>query len=451
MSDTDTSAGLTVGQTVPLHLDSLAVGGEAVGRHEGMAVFAMWGCPGDEVEVEITEVAARFARGVVKRVVSPSPDRVEPKCPHFGECGGCQWQHISYPAQLRHKAALVREALTRIGRLPEVEVVETVGMERPWGYRGRTVYRAAGEGFAFGFTRHHSHDAVVPAQCPIQHPLAERVRAALADILPRVAGDPADRAAVYKLEVGASFADERAMALLVCEGRPEFVISAAKELMAEVPEVTGVCAARQRGPNAKRRSPAELVAGNPYLTEQLGEGRYRVSPDSFFQVNPRQGARLAALVEEWAGVKETDVVVDAYCGVGAFLLPLARRAKSAIGIESDESAIGDARANVRAWRRRNVKLYRGRVEHVLPRLAHREVQADIVVLDPPRKGCGAIVCEAAAKLGPRRILLVSCHPATLARDLRTLTDHGYAVRRLQPVDMFPHTWHVEAVALCERL
>jgi len=445
---------LQPGQLIPLRLDSFAVGGEAVGRYQGMAVFAMWGCPGDEAEVEITEVAPRFARGVVRRVITPSPDRVEPPCPHFRECGGCQWQHVSYQAQLRHKTAMVRDALSRIGGLSDVEIGEAWGMDKPWLYRGRAEYRAAlgADGqVALGFTRHHSHDIVALRECRLQHPLSERVRTVLLSLLPRVAQTADERAALLKLETAVSFSGNRAVATLVCEGRPDFVLSAAEALMAEIPELAGVCAARQRGRGAVRRSPAELVAGNPYLTERLGQASYRVSPDSFFQVNPAQAARILSLVLEWAEIKPSDVIVDAYSGVGTFLLPLSRTAKAGVGIESDDAAISDARANLRQQRLSNVTLHRGRVDHVLPRLAERDLRPDVIVLDPPRKGCGAIVCAAAARLRPRRILLISCHPATLARDLKSLAEQGYPARRLQPVDMFPQTWHVEAVAVCERL
>jgi len=444
---------LRPGQIVPLRLNSLAVGGEAVGRYQGMAVFAMWGCPGDEAEVEITEVAERFARGVVRRVIMPSPDRVAPRCPHFGDCGGCQWQHISYQAQLHHKTALVREALARIGGLAEVEIGETWGMEKPWAYRGRAEYHAgldeAGRA-VLGFARHHSHEIVALKECQVQHPLIERIRTTLLPLLPRVAQTAQERAALLKLETAVSFAEGRAVATLVCDGRPAFVPSAAEALMAEIPELSGVCAARQRGRGAARRAPAELVAGSPYLTERLAEGSYRVGPDSFFQVNPQQAARMVSLVQKWAGVGPSDIVVDAYCGVGTFLLPLSRAAKAAVGIESDEGALSDARTNVRKWGLPEVTLYRGRVEHVLARFVERDFRPEVIVLDPPRKGCGPRVCEAAARLRPRRIILVSCHPATLARDLKSLGEHGYAVRRVQPVDMFPQTWHVEVVGVCER-
>jgi len=255
---------------------------------------------------------------------------------------------------------------------------------------------------------------------------------------------------LLEVETLVSFSSQHGLATLVCDGRPGFVTPLAERLMHEVEGLKGVLVARARGRLALRRSPSEVVVGEAHLVERLGEARYRISPDSFFQVNPSQAARMVELVRKWAEVRPRDGVLDLYSGVGTFLLPLARIAHHAVGVEADEAALVEARANLRRWRLTNVRLYEGKAENVLPRLAQRGWRSDVVVLDPPRKGCGPIVCAALAKLNPRRILLVSCHPATLARDLKSLAEHGYVVRRLQPIDMFPQTWHVEAIAICER-
>jgi 23S rRNA (uracil1939-C5)-methyltransferase len=439
-----------------------------------MAVFAMWGCPGDTAEVEITEVARSFARGVVRAVNTPSPDRVQAPCPHFGDCGGCQIQHISYPAQLRHKSAMVRDALARIGGMPEVRVAETVGVEdlggRPkpavpgWFYRNRAEYHAAlgGEGeVILGFARHRSHEIVSLRECNLQHPFSERVRKAVLTHMPRLAQAPAERAALLGVETLVSFSSGKGIVTLVCDGRPPFVGSLAEALRADLPDLAGVLAARRRG-HAAHRSPAELVWGESHIAEEAkspggGESRppsYRVSADSFFQSNPAQAARMVGLVSEWADVQKGEAVLDLYSGVGTFLLPLARRARAAVGVEESAAAVRDAKANARAWRLRNVTLYQRRVERFLARpalLTHSPSSPvpDLVVLDPPRKGCGPIVAALVAKLRPGRIILISCHPATLARDLKSLAEHGYPCRRVQPIDMFPQTWHVEAVAVCE--
>ncbi len=443
---------LKVSDRITLRLDSLAVGGEAVGRHEGLAVFAMWGCPGDTAEVEIVEVARSFARGIVRSVVSPSPDRINAPCPHFGDCGGCQIQHASYQAQLRHKTAMVRDALARIGGMPGVEVADTWGMERPWFYRNRAEYRTSlgddGQ-VILGFARHHSHDIVPLRECNLQHPFSERVRQAALAHMPRVAQSPAERAALLGVETLVSFASDKGLATLICEGRPPFVESLAEALRGDVPDLAGVLFARRRG-HAAHRSPVELVWGESHITEQVAGGLYRVSADSFFQSNHAQAGRMIDLVKKWAGVAKTDTVLDLYSGVGTFLLPLGRGVRAAVGVEESESAVEDARANARAWSLRNITLYERKVERLLPKLIEEKRSADIVVIDPPRKGCGPIVTAHAAKLKPRRIILISCHPATLARDLKSLAEHGYPCHRVQPIDMFPQTWHIEAVALCER-
>jgi 23S rRNA (uracil1939-C5)-methyltransferase len=443
---------LDEGQTVRLRLDSVAVGGEAVGRHEGMAVFALWGCPGDEAEVEITEVSRRFARGLVRSVIEPSPDRVDPPCPHFGDCGGCQLQHVSYEAQLRHKTAMVRDALQRIGGITDVEVADTIGMDEPWRYRNRAQYSAAvneSGKLALGFARYHSHDVIGLSECNIQHPLSERIRRAVERLLPPIDQGGRERSLLLGVETFVSFSSGRGLVTLVCEGQPAFLRPLANALTEEVSEVAGVLFARRRGRAAVHRSPAEAVVGEGHLLEEIGGHTYRVAADSFFQTNPAQTARAVELVIEWADVGGGDTAVDLYCGVGTFLLPLAGRARRAFGVEGADSAVSDGKANARTWGLRNVTFYQRNVERVLPRWVERGRRADVVVLDPPRKGAGPIITASVAKLQPRRIILVSCDPATLARDLKHLAELGYPCRRLQPIDMFPQTWHVEAVALCE--
>jgi len=446
-------APVQVGDRIQLHLDSLAVGGEAVGRYQGMAVFVTWGCPGDEAIVEVTEVSARFARAQLTEVISPSPDRVTPPCGSYRDCGGCQLEYIAYPAQLRHKTAMVREAVARIGGLPEVEIGETWGMDAPWRYRSRAEYHAdvdASGRVALGFLRHHTHEVVPADRCLVQHPISERIQETVTRLANRVAQSTEERARLYRVETFVSFAQQQALVTLICEGRPGFVPLVAEALMAEIPEVVGVLVARARGRTVAHRSPAEVVKGKSRLVERLGEYEYHVSADSFFQVNPAQAARLVDLVVEWAGLGRQESVIDAYCGVGTFLLPLARHGGPALGIESEESALDDARLNVTTWHLRNVHLQRGKVEKVLPEMAREGGRCSVIVLDPPRRGCGPVVTTTATRLRPRRIVLISCHPATLARDLKGLAEHGYQPMKLQPVDMFPHTWHVETVAVCER-
>jgi 23S rRNA (uracil1939-C5)-methyltransferase len=269
-------------------------------------------------------------------------------------------------------------------------------------------------------------------------------------IIPRVDQGGRERSLLLGVDTFVSFSSGQALVTLVCEGRPAFLSSVGEELTREVPDVAGVLAARKRGRGGVHRSPAEVIIGKGHLSENIEECTYRVSADSFFQTNPTQAARAVELVREWAEVNRGDTLADLYCGVGTFLLPLAASAQRALGVEESRSAVLDAQANQRLRRLHNVRFYERKVERILPRWVERGRTADVVVLDPPRKGAGPIVTASVAKLQPRRIILISCDPATLARDLKHLAELGYPCRRVQPIDMFPQTWHVEAIATCER-
>jgi 23S rRNA (uracil1939-C5)-methyltransferase len=347
---------------------------------------------------------------------------------------------------------MVRDSLARIGGVTDIDVPSTQGMDDPWLYRNRAEYTAQitpnGE-VAVGFARYHSHEIVPLTECRLQHPLSEQVRAALVNLVNRVAQSPTERAAFLGLETLISFRDGRGLATLICDGRPPFVESLAQALSEHVPYLAGILYARRRG-RSLHRSPSEIILGESHIIEELASETYRVSADSFFQASPTQATRAIDLVKEWGAVEEDDVVFDLYSGVGTFLLPLARIARRSFGIEESAAAVRDAHANRRHWGVTGVRLYERRVERLLPKWVEQRRTANVILLDPPRKGCGPIVLSYVAKLNARRIVLVSCHPATLARDLKTLAEFDYRPTRLQPLDMFPQTWHVETVVSCER-
>jgi len=440
-----------VGDKITLRIDGLAAGGDFVGRLGPFAIFVSGSAPGEVAEVEITEVSRSYARGRLVSIEEPSPDRVQPLCPHFGECGGCDLQQIYYPAQLAHKTLLVREALRRIGGLGEVEMPPPLGMEEPWAYRNKAEYFAGrdGDGKIFlGFLRQKSHEPVPISGCAVQHPLNEEVRRAVVGLVNLHAQGAEEKNALVKVISRVSFASESACVTLVTLGKPLFLETFAKALMEKIPQVSGVCHSATRNRRGVPHSPAETVAGSPYLLERIGPWSFRISPDSFFQVNPRQTAVLTQVVEEFAGVGEEAIVIEGYSGVGTFLIPLAAKARMATGIEESESAIADARANLRKHHLGNTRVYQGKVEHILPRFAARKWHSGAIVLDPPRRGCGKGVIAAATKLGPRALVLISCDPATLARDLHFAATAGYVTKVVQLVDIFPHTWHTESVALC---
>lgn len=453
MNSTSPSASppLKVGEVVTLQMDGLAAGGDFVARHGPFAVFVSGSAPGEVAQVEITEVAKTFARGRLISIVTPSPQRVPPTCPHAVDCGGCDLQQVDYPAQLEEKSRLMRETLRRIGGFSEVEMPPPLGMKQPWAYRNKVEYFAGrdSQGKIFlGFIRRGTHEVVPISGCAVLHPLSEQVRVALNELVNVHTQGAEEKNALVKVVSRVSFAMERACITLVTLGRPAFVVTLANALMERLPEVSGVCQASVRSPHSAHHSPAELVAGSPYLIERVGDWTFRISPDSFFQVNTRQTAVLTNIVDEYAGVGEEEILIEGYSGVGTFLLPLGAKARMATGIEESQSALADAHANIKKHRLENTRIYQGEVESILPRFAARKWHAGAVVLDPPRQGCGKAAIAAAAKLEPRALVIVSCDPATLARDLRFAAAAGYPPRKVQLVDMFPHTWHTESVTLC---
>jgi 23S rRNA (uracil1939-C5)-methyltransferase len=454
------------GDLITLRLDSLAAGGEAVGRHDGLAVFVEYGAPGDVAQVRVTHAASNFARGTIKTLVEPGPARVGAPCPYFPACGGCQWQHLDYAFQLRAKEQILRESLARIGGREPQSMGPALGMAHPfdagestpWRYRGAAEYSVAPPSDttppALGFLRARSSEVIPIADCLVQHPLNIEVLRAVNDWLAhRGTGE------LWLVRTRASFAEERALVTLVSRAPEPTAEALAGHLLRALPAVAGVSALVARSRRDQHHRLSHHIAGEQFIFDEIAGRRYRISADTFFQVNARQAAHLAALVQEMAQLRRDEVVLDAYCGTGVFLLALAEQAGQAVGIESNPAAVRDGRANLRRAGVTNAALVREKVERALPFMAQgrrREsggvgaARAHVVVLDPPRQGCGRQVINAVAALGPRAVIMVSCDTATLARDVALLAEHGYALRRSVVVDMFPHSWRVESVTLCER-
>lgn len=446
-------------QRVRLAVTGLGSGGEGVGKVDGFTVFVDGALPGDEIEATIAEVKRNYAVGALRRVIVAAPERVAARCPAFPACGGCQLQHLDYRAQLRWKRQQVVDALARIGHLGEVPVHPCLGPDEPWFYRNKAQFPvgpapgAGGAGLAAGMYARGSHRIIDLDECLIQHPLnnaiiraAKRLAAkygivpydevghtgCLRHILARVGSTSGEAMAVFVTN-GAAFPGGRALAA---------------ELMREVPAVISV----HQNINARRTNvilgeETRLLAGRETITDRIGRFEFAISPRSFFQVNPEQTETLYRKAVEYAGLTGRETVIDAYCGIGTISLFLAERAGRVHGIEIVPEAIADARANAARNGVANVEFHLGETERVLPRLRARGVRADVIVVDPPRKGCEPAVLEAFAAMRPRRIVYVSCNPATLARDLARLAELGYQTVEAQPVDMFPMTAHVECVAL----
>ncbi len=478
------------GDVLSLTIDDLAFGGEGVGRADGYVVFVRGGVPGDRLRVRLEQARSRFGRGVIEAVEAPSPHRVEAPCPYFGRCGGCRLQHVDYAAQLAFKSKQVADALERLGGLTGFELRPILGAADTYGYRNKmefTVARApnskssplgnsnpsplGGEGrvrgretrgqetrgeLVVGLHEADRYDSVLDVErCLLQ---SEGMNALL------------DEARRFFVERGLTAYEQDAgegllRFLMLREGRRTGEVMAnvvtaapavselaplAQRLAARVPQTSSVV----MNVNPKKASVAvgveeHLLGGRDHIREAIGGLTFQVSANSFFQTNTVQAERLFELVLASTGLEGGETVIDLYSGTGAISLLLARRCRWVYGVEITQAAVDDAARNAEANGVANCTFLAGEVRFVLPSLIAKGVTAEVVVADPPRAGFHPKALHALMTLGPARIVYVSCNPSTLARDVGELARGGYRLQWVQPVDMFPHTPHIEAVAKLE--
>ena len=447
-----------VGAEHELEITGLTHEGLGVGRVDSRVVFTPQAIPGDRVQVRIVHVKERLAYGGLLSIVEKSPDRREPSCPHAPLCGGCQLQHMDYPAQLQWKRQQVQDALERLGGL-EVEVLPTIGMDEPYHYRNKAQLPLGRQGrnVVMGFFQRGSHAIVDLSGCEIQHPLITRLALAVKTAVRDLGIEPYDEVrhsgVLWHAVIRVSFAHSRLMLVLVTRTRE---LPRAQELIArltgEIPELASVVHnINPQVTNVILGRETNVLWGDEYLLDAIGHVRYAVSPLSFFQVNPIQTKVLYDLVQERLHLSGRETVLDLYCGAGTIGLYLAARAKKVIGVETVVPAVEDARRNAKLNGITNAEFHAGRAEEVLPRLSREHAAVDAAIVDPPRKGCEAAVLEALAEAGVPALVYVSCKPATFARDLSRLTGLGYKAGPIQPVDMFPWTSHVECVVLMSKV
>jgi 23S rRNA (uracil1939-C5)-methyltransferase len=447
------------GDRLELTIDDLAFGGEGVGRADGYVVFVRGGLPGDRLRVRLVEARARFARAVVDEVLAPSPDRVAAPCPYFGRCGGCRLQALAYPAQLAFKTKQVRDCLERLGGLGAVDLRPILPAPEPYGYRNKMEFTVAGTTGApvLGLHEAERYDVVLDVErCLLQ---SETLNALLAETRAAVAGA---RLPVYDQATGQGLlrfvtlregcrTGEAMVNVVATTPDVEALEPVAERLRASVPAVASVVLTV----NAKKASVAvgteeHRLVGRDHIRESLGGLTFQVSAGSFFQTNTAQAERLFAAVVEACGLDGTETVLDLYSGTGAISLLLARHCRHVYGIEVSAAAVADAVRNAAANGIANCTFLTGEVRHVLPTLTAQGVRAPVVVADPPRAGFHPRALAALAALAPERIVYVSCNPSTLARDAGDLLGRGYRLEWVQPVDMFPQTPHIEAVARLRR-
>ncbi len=446
------------GPVVEVELTDLAYGGDAVGRYQGRAIFVSGGLPGELVRAQFTRERSNYARAVMQEVLRPSPERIVPAHPELGESGGFQWQHLAYPAQLVWKTRIVRQLLARIGHFAAAPVQPTIGMpptSDPWRYRTVAQFAIGPDG-AIGFRRAGSHDVLEMASCPLVHPaldvLYQRVRAwMLAEwgesassfverFTLRVAADPTVNGG--DTNAGVLAIEARPGSTFDGAGGPEAVGEA---LLAAAPDLAGVVVLGMPGGRGR------IVVGQDFLYDRVLDRVFRISAGSFFQVNASQTPVLVRQAMMAANPRPNDWALDGYSGVGLFSLFLADAVTHVHAIESQPSAVADARASAALNNATNVTVTEGVLERVLGGLVRQRERVDVALVDPPRSGCHPRALMQIGQLSPRALVYVSCDPSTLARDLQLFCgEGGYQLVSVQPVDLFPFTSHVECVALCER-
>jgi len=423
---------------VNLTIEKLVYGGDGLARlPEGKTVFMPFVLPQEEISATIIQEKSSFARATADQVLKPSPYRVQPQCPYFAACGGCHYQHAGYTAQLENKRAILKETLLRNGKLEwKGEIITHSG--EPWGYRNSSRLKVrSGADFAIGYHRMNSHDLLPVKQCPISSPAINRILAHLWEM-----GEGGKvPAGISEIEFFADHADTKmVLEIYLAPDAPEMREFAAA-LQAKAPEIKGIAFfAENAGSEPGNQQPKYLV-GDAALPYQVGEKSFRVSAGSFFQVNRYL---IRELVQTVVGDFHGRIALDLYAGVGLFATHLSKRFDQVFAVESAPVSATDLQANAV----KNVVPVLSTAEGFLPRCLN--MQPELVVVDPPRAGLGAKATQLLAALRVKRIVYVSCDPATLARDTRLFLETGYHVEEVHMVDLFPQTFHIESVVRLAR-
>ncbi|WP_341876815.1 23S rRNA (uracil(1939)-C(5))-methyltransferase RlmD [Defluviitalea saccharophila] len=439
-------------------IEDIGSKGEGIGKINDFTVFVEGGLPGDKIEVRIVKVKKTYGYGKLIRIIEASPMRVTPACPHAKRCGGCQIQHFDYQAQLDFKRKKVADNIERIGKLTDVVVHPTLGMKEPFYYRNKAQFpvKMKDGKVQIGFYAQRSHDIVDIPKCYIQDPVNDEIIKIMRNYIEiynvSVYDEENHKGLIRHILTRAGFQTKEVMVCIIINGKD---IPHKDKLIAQLTKIPNmksiVLNHNTQKTNVILGDKITTLWGQDYITDYIGDVKFEISPLSFFQVNPMQTKVLYDKALEYAQLNGDEVVWDAYCGIGTISLFLAKKAKKVYGVEIVEAAIEDARRNAKINNIDNVEFFVGKAEEVIPALYEEKgIKADVIVVDPPRKGCDEALLETMAKMEPKRIVYVSCDPGTLARDLKILSEQGYKVEEAQPVDMFAHSVHVETVVRLSR-
>ena len=439
-------------------IEDMGHDGEGIGKVDGYTVFVKDAVIGDKVQVKIMKAKKNYGYARLVEIMEPSKDRVEPRCACARQCGGCQIQALSYEKQLAYKQQKIENNLIRIGgfQKEEIPMQPIIGMEDPYHYRNKAQFPVGydKEGHLIaGFYAGRTHSIISNRKCYLGVEVNEQILNLVLAHMEAYAipayDEKTGKGLVRHVLIRYGFQSKEIMVCLVVNGSR---IPGAEDLIAKLHEIPGMTSIslniNREKTNVILGRKGKLLWGQEYITDTIGSIAYQISPQSFYQVNPVQTQKLYEKALEYAGLEGNETVWDLYCGIGTISLFLAQKAKQVYGVEIVPAAIEDAKRNATLNHITNAEFFVGKAEEVLPEKYEKEgIYADVIVVDPPRKGCEESVLATMVKMQPKRIVYVSCDSATLARDLKYLRGEGYEVKKVQGVDQFPHTVHVETVVL----
>ncbi|WP_370568718.1 23S rRNA (uracil(1939)-C(5))-methyltransferase RlmD [Fictibacillus sp. 26RED30] len=446
---------MKIGETIPLSIKRLGINGEGIGFHERQVVFVPGGIPGEEMSVIITKVFPNRAEAKIKKVFKKSKDRVTPPCPIYETCGGCQIQHMSYPAQLKEKRDIVVQAFERYTKIhrDKLNVRKTIGMDEPWAYRNKSQFQVGkiDDTIIAGLYSSNSHKLINIDHCLVQHEdtniVTNKVKQIIRDLNLPVYDEKEQTGSIRTIVVRTAFRTDEIQLVIVTATnelpKKELFI---EEIKKRLPQVTSLV----QNVNEEKTSlvfgdQTDEIYGKDTITEHLGDLRFELSARAFFQLNPEQTVNLYNEVKRQANLTGNEKVVDAYCGSGTIGMWLAKDAQEVRGMDIIKESIMDARKNADKHHIKNAFYETGKAEKLLPKWVKEGWQPDVVVVDPPRTGCDPVFLDTIIKTKPKKMIYVSCNPSTLAKDVHMLISNGYKVEQITPVDMFPQTSQVEAV------
>lgn len=448
---------LTPDQIIETEIIDMNHKGQGIAKKDGFVIFVDNAVTGDICKIQITLIKKKYGVGKVIEVLEKSTIRVKPNCKYFHSCGGCQIMNIDYDEQLKIKKHRVVNELKKVSNIENIIVHDTIGMENPFRYRNKgsfPVAKSNGE-IAIGAYEIGSHKMVDLDSCIIQHETVDEILKTFKIIMNLFKLKPydeiKDRGLIKHLMIRSNKQNEIMIIIVTAHEKLPYKYEIADKLVKEIPNIKSIIQnVNIKQTNVILGNKNNVIYGDEIIKDTIFDLEFSISPHSFFQVNHTQTEVLYSKTLEYAHLTGKEIVFDIYCGIGTISLLLAKKAKEVYGIEIVKQAIINAKENADKNNIDNAHFFTGKAENIFPELYKKGITADVIVVDPPRKGCEKEVLNTIISMNPKRVVYVSCNPATLARDLKILEDGDYDIKKIQPVDMFPHSMHVECVCLIEK-